>query len=30
LVITENAVAQRGQNAQILSFKEGEEYTMAL
>jgi hypothetical protein len=25
-----NAVTQRGQNAQILIVKEGEEYTMAL
>jgi len=30
LTIIENAVTQRGQNAQILNVKEGEEYTMAL
>jgi hypothetical protein len=30
LVITENAVKQRGQNAQILNDKEGDEYTMEL
>jgi len=30
LVIIENAVTQRGQNAEILNVKESEEYTMAL